>query len=168
MLIRKAGNSFSIKQLSNFLYPWRHHAQCSGMHVRTCTRPMVEALLSRDLGVWPSPEPRLRRLGVAPRRSGESGGRRLSNSSGLSCPPKDTRFFLGKGTGSSLSGPPLLRFLLDVGLSSDVRHTHTDTKTHCIWIHSIIWNKTMRFQFLLHPFTIQNRLVLFTEKLCDI
>lgn len=45
--------------------------------------------------------PKLRLPGVAPRRRGELGGKRLSNSSGLSCPPKDTRFLLGAGRGRS-------------------------------------------------------------------
>lgn len=45
--------------------------------------------------------PKLRLPGVAPRRKGELGGKPLSKSSGLSCPPKDTRFLLGTGSGRS-------------------------------------------------------------------
>lgn len=49
--------------------------------------------------------------GVAPLRSGESGGSRLSNSSGLRCPPKETRFLFICGLGKSAASSPLLRFL---------------------------------------------------------
>lgn len=59
----------------------------------------MEARLSRECGFCGNP--RLRLPGVAPRRRGELGGKRLSNSSGLSCPPKDTRFLLGAGMGRS-------------------------------------------------------------------
>lgn len=49
-------------------------------------------------------------LGVAPLRSGESGGSRLSNSSGLRLMPKETRFFFVLGSGKSAASSPLLRF----------------------------------------------------------
>lgn len=50
-------------------------------------------------------------LGVAPLRNGESGGSRLSNNSGLSCPPKETRFLFICGVGKSAASSPLLRLL---------------------------------------------------------
>lgn len=48
--------------------------------------------------------------GVAPLRNGESGGIRLSNSSGLRLLPKETLFFFICDVGRSAGSSPLLRF----------------------------------------------------------
>lgn len=69
--------------------------------------PMTDTLLRSES--FDLDRQKLRR-GVAPLRSGELGGIRLSNNSGLRLLPKETLFFFICDVGRSAGSSPLLRF----------------------------------------------------------